>query len=94
LDGVLAGCDRATHAVEQMLTLARLAPDAVSSQPTSVELRVASLLSSVGDAGTGHRARAVDRAADRRLASGHHPARLAGDDHRTTGHDCSTTCRG
>ncbi len=38
LDGVMAGCDRATHAVEQMLTLARLAPDAVSFQATSVEL--------------------------------------------------------
>jgi two-component system sensor histidine kinase QseC len=38
LDGVIAGCDRATHAVEQMLTLARLAPEAVSFQPTSVEL--------------------------------------------------------
>ena len=38
LDGVMAGCDRATHAVEQMLTLARLAPDAVSFQPASVEL--------------------------------------------------------
>ncbi len=38
LDGVMAGCDRATHAVEQMLTLARLAPDAVSFQPTSVDL--------------------------------------------------------
>ena len=38
LDGVMTGCDRATHAVEQMLTLARLAPDAVSFQPTSVEL--------------------------------------------------------
>lgn len=38
LEGVIAGCDRATHAVEQMLTLARLAPDAVSFQPTSVEL--------------------------------------------------------
>jgi CheY-like chemotaxis protein len=53
-----------------------------------------SLLSSAGDAGTGQRARAVDRAADRRPASGHHPARLAGDDHRTTGHDCSTARRG
>lgn len=40
LDGVIAGCDRATHAVEQMLTLARLAPDAVSFQPTSVQLDV------------------------------------------------------
>jgi len=38
LDGVITGCDRATHAVEQMLTLARLAPDAVSFQPTSVDL--------------------------------------------------------
>lgn len=38
LDGVIAGCDRATHAVEQMLTLARLAPDAVSFQPASVDV--------------------------------------------------------
>jgi two-component system, OmpR family, sensor kinase len=38
LDGVTAGCDRATHAIEQMLTLARLAPDAVSFQPASVDL--------------------------------------------------------
>jgi two-component system sensor histidine kinase QseC len=38
LDGVVAGCDRATHTVEQMLTLARLAPDAVSFQATPVEL--------------------------------------------------------
>jgi two-component system sensor histidine kinase QseC len=38
LDGVVAGCDRATHTVEQMLTLARLAPDAVSFQPIPVEL--------------------------------------------------------
>jgi len=38
LDGVIAGCDRATHTVEQMLTLARLAPDALSFQPTPVEL--------------------------------------------------------
>lgn len=39
LDGVMAGCDRAAHAVEQMLTLARLAPDAVSFQPTAVQIR-------------------------------------------------------
>ena len=38
LAGVIAGCDRATHAVEQMLTLARLAPDAVSFHPASVDL--------------------------------------------------------
>jgi len=38
LDGVIAGCDRATHTVEQMLTLARLAPDAVSFQPVPLEL--------------------------------------------------------
>ncbi|HQX81027.1 MAG TPA: ATP-binding protein [Vicinamibacterales bacterium] len=38
LDGVMIGCDRAAHAVEQMLTLARLAPDAVSFQPTPVDL--------------------------------------------------------
>ena len=38
LDGVIAGCDRTTHMVEQMLTLARLEPDAVSFQPTPVEL--------------------------------------------------------
>jgi two-component system sensor histidine kinase QseC len=40
LDGVIAGCDRATHTVEQMLTLARLAPDAVSFQPVPLELAV------------------------------------------------------
>jgi two-component system, OmpR family, sensor kinase len=39
LEGVMAGCDRAAHAVEQMLTLARLAPDAVSFQPTAVQIR-------------------------------------------------------
>ena len=38
LDGVIAGCDRATHTLEQMLTLARLAPDAVSFQPVPLEL--------------------------------------------------------
>ena len=38
LDGVITGCDRAAHTVEQMLTLARLAPDAVSFQPTALEL--------------------------------------------------------
>jgi two-component system sensor histidine kinase QseC len=38
LDGVIAGCDRATHTVEQMLTLARLAPDAVSFELAPVEL--------------------------------------------------------
>jgi signal transduction histidine kinase len=38
LHGVIAGYDRATHTVEQMLTLARLAPDAVSFQLTPVQL--------------------------------------------------------
>jgi two-component system sensor histidine kinase QseC len=38
LDGVVAGCNRAAHTVEQMLTLARLAPDAVSFQPAQVEI--------------------------------------------------------
>ena len=48
LDGVMTGCDRATHAVEQMLTLARLAPDAVSFQPTSVDLGTV-LKTTIGD---------------------------------------------
>jgi two-component system, OmpR family, sensor histidine kinase QseC len=48
LDGVVAGCDRATHAVEQMLTLARLAPDAVSFHPTFVALG-AVLKMTIGD---------------------------------------------
>lgn len=48
LDGVIAGCDRATHAVEQMLTLARLAPDAVSFHPVPVELR-AVLKTTIGE---------------------------------------------
>ena len=38
LNGVIAGCDRAARTVEQMLTLARLAPDAVSFQPAALEL--------------------------------------------------------
>jgi two-component system sensor histidine kinase QseC len=38
LNGVIAGCDGAAHTVEQMLTLARLAPDAVSFQPATLEL--------------------------------------------------------
>jgi two-component system sensor histidine kinase QseC len=38
LDGVIVGCDRATHTVEQMLTLARLAQDAVSFEVAPVEL--------------------------------------------------------
>jgi two-component system sensor histidine kinase QseC len=38
LAGVIAGCDRAAHTVEQMLTLARLASDAVSFQPIPVEV--------------------------------------------------------
>jgi two-component system sensor histidine kinase QseC len=42
LNGVIAGCDRATHAVEQMLMLARLAPDTVAFQPTPLD--VASVL--------------------------------------------------
>ena len=183
LDGVMTGCDRATHAVEQMLTLARLAPDAVSFQPTSVDLgavlkatigelapiavakhmdialndgrgavvsgdagllailfrnvidnairysapgtkvdvdmevtasdvRVtvrdtgpgipaeqrgecrSSFLSGARHAGAWERSWAVDRAADPRPASRHDPARHAADEHWTTGHDCSTACRG
>jgi two-component system sensor histidine kinase QseC len=50
LDGVMAGCDHATHAVEQMLTLARLAPDAVSLQPT-MEVRASDVRVMVRDAG-------------------------------------------
>jgi two-component system, OmpR family, sensor histidine kinase QseC len=48
LDGVVAGCDRAAHTVEQMLTLARLAPDAVSFQPAPLEL-AAVLKGAIGD---------------------------------------------
>jgi two-component system sensor histidine kinase QseC len=48
LNGVIGGCDRATHTVEQMLTLARLAPDAVLFQPTSVDL-AAVLKSTISD---------------------------------------------
>ena len=48
LDGVMTGCDRATHAVEQMLTLARLAPDAVLFQPAPVDLGDV-LRSTIGD---------------------------------------------
>ncbi len=48
LDGVMAGCDRANHAVEQMLTLARLAPDAVSFQPAPIDIG-AVLRGAIGD---------------------------------------------
>ena len=59
LDGVITGCDRATHAVEQMLTLARLAPDAVSFQPTSVDLG-AVLQESIGELAPAALARQID----------------------------------
>jgi two-component system sensor histidine kinase QseC len=39
LDNVIAGCDRATHLVEQLLTLARLDPAFVRLQPESCDLR-------------------------------------------------------
>ena len=48
LDGVIAGCDRATHTVEQMLTLARLAPDAMAFQPGPVDLSMV-LKSTIAD---------------------------------------------
>ena len=38
LESVMAGCDRATHTIDQMLTLARLAPDTVSFQSTAVDV--------------------------------------------------------
>ncbi len=38
LDNVIAGCDRATHLVEQLLTLARLDPSFVRLQPESCDL--------------------------------------------------------
>jgi two-component system sensor histidine kinase QseC len=59
LDGVMTGCDRATHAVEQMLTLARLAPDAVSFQPTSVDLG-AVLQETIGELASAALARQID----------------------------------
>lgn len=48
LNGVIAGCDRATHTVDQMLTLARLEPDAVSFRPAPVDLGVI-LKESIGE---------------------------------------------
>jgi len=48
LNGVIAGCDRATHTVDQMLTLARLEPDAVSFHPGPVDLGV-TLKESIGE---------------------------------------------
>jgi two-component system sensor histidine kinase QseC len=39
LDNVIAGCDRATHLVEQLLTLARLDPAYVRLQPEACDLR-------------------------------------------------------
>ena len=40
LNGVIAACDRAAHTVDQMLTLARLEPAAVSFHPAPVDLGV------------------------------------------------------
>ena len=59
LDGVIAGCDRATHTVEQMLTLARLAPDAVSFQPVPVEL-AAVLKDTISDLASAALAKEID----------------------------------
>lgn len=59
LDGVIAGCDRATHAVEQMLTVARLAPDAVSFQPTAVDLD-AVLHETIGELASAALAKRID----------------------------------
>jgi len=39
LDGVIAGCDRATHLIEQLLTLARLEPESFAAQRTHCDLR-------------------------------------------------------
>jgi two-component system sensor histidine kinase QseC len=39
LDHVIAGCDRAAHLVEQLLTLARLDPERVGERHAQVELR-------------------------------------------------------
>ncbi len=39
LDHVIAGCDRATHLVEQLLTLARLDPDQPGSKAQACDLR-------------------------------------------------------
>jgi two-component system sensor histidine kinase QseC len=59
LDGVVAGCDRAAHTVEQMLTLARLAPDAVSFQPAPLEL-AAVLKGAIGDLAPAALAKGMD----------------------------------
>ena len=56
---MIAGCDRATHTVEQMLTLARLAPDAVSFQPAPVELG-AVLKDTIGDLAQAALAKGMD----------------------------------
>jgi two-component system sensor histidine kinase QseC len=59
LAGVVAGCDRAAHTVEQMLTLARLAPDAVSFQPVPVEL-AAVLKDTISDLASAALAKEID----------------------------------
>jgi len=40
LDSVIEGCDRATHLVEQLLTLARLEPEAARAECNECDLRV------------------------------------------------------
>jgi two-component system sensor histidine kinase QseC len=39
LDNVIAGCDRATHLVQQLLTLARLEPDELASKANPCDLQ-------------------------------------------------------
>ena len=40
LDNVIAGCDRATHLIDQLLTLARLEPETARAERTDCDLRI------------------------------------------------------
>ncbi|MGE5090476.1 MAG: ATP-binding protein [Candidatus Levyibacteriota bacterium] len=59
LDNVIAGCDRATHLVEQLLTLARLEPDGFEAGRETCDLR-ALARRAIADAAPAALARTID----------------------------------
>jgi two-component system sensor histidine kinase QseC len=65
LEGVIAGCDRATHLVDQLLTLARLEPDEFRANRKPVELHTIAQ-AAIGDIAP----IALDRSVDVVLAEG------------------------
>ncbi|HSQ81249.1 MAG TPA: ATP-binding protein [Casimicrobiaceae bacterium] len=59
LDNVIVGCDRATHLVEQLLTLARLEPDGFEARREACDLRAVAKRA-IADAAPAALARTID----------------------------------